>query len=44
MQSFNGEDLCSPLTPELEAELKWEEDMAVFTKERYSYSGAFRES
>ena len=43
MRSFNGEDLRAPLPPELEAELKWEEDMAVFTKERYTNSGAFRE-
>ena len=43
MRSFNGEDLRSPLTPELELELKWQEDMAILTKERYSNSGAFRE-
>jgi len=44
MRPFNGEDLRAPLTPELQLELAWQEDMATFTKERYSNLGALKDS
>jgi hypothetical protein len=44
MRPFNGEDLQAPLPPELQLELAWQEDMATFTKERYSNLGALKDS
>lgn len=43
MRPFNGEDLRAPLKPELQLELAWQEDMAAFTKEKYSIFGALKE-
>ena len=44
MRPFNGEDIRTPLTPELQLELAWQEDMATITKERYSNLGALKDS
>jgi hypothetical protein len=44
MRHFNGDDLPAPLTPELQLELAWQEDMATFTKERYSILEALKDS
>ena len=43
MRPFNGEDLRAPLKLELQLELAWQEDMAAFTKEKYSIFGALNE-
>jgi len=43
MRPFNGEDLRAPLKPELQLELDWEEEMAAFTKEKYTVFGALKE-
>jgi hypothetical protein len=40
MRPFDGNNLRAPLSPELQLELAWQEDMARLTREGYSQSGA----
>ena len=44
MRPFNGEDLHVPLSQQLQDELHWQQNMAVYTRERYSNSGALGRS
>jgi hypothetical protein len=43
MRPFNKDDLRAPLSQELREELEWQEEMAAFTRDRYTRTGALKE-